>query len=335
MNVLFDRETLKFAGLNRPALPFEVSVSDVDPAGITKTIAYTEKIHKVNEVGEKLYYLPQPDLEEKIYEEQKIETIEKTSEPVIHIEYKKVPVLDDNGNHMEYEVMESKIIPAVIDEETGEVIEEEKIEYIPTGIFRKCYTTEPVESQKEDEKGRKLYYKTVEEEITKYIPQDPIIITETDERYTEGLEPVLEEIEKEKTISFEEHPYEFTLEDILLKKYQDIVDSSPVNHIIAEVFTEDITDKTYDKHFGNTGFGFISLPAGKRVKTLPYQLDKPTKTIHLLDFEADEGIEIRYGNTLITKDKPLELTSEVEEIAFIIINKAESERTIRSFAFGY
>src|SRR5690606_16387113 len=127
---------------------------------------------------------------------------------VIHMETKKVPLLGEDGKQIRYEVIETKVTPAVLDEE-GNVVEEEKVEEIPTERFIDCFTTEEVESQKEDEQGRKLFYKTVQEEVEIVTPQETLIITEEDERFVEGLERVTSEEEFSKTVTFEENPEEF------------------------------------------------------------------------------------------------------------------------------
>jgi hypothetical protein len=335
MNLLFDRNSLHFVGQGRESLPFEVEVKDVEVKSLSKQVSYREAVDVFDEEGKALYFLPQAPLVEKKYEVTKIETIEKTSEPVIHMETKKVPLLGEDGKQVSYEVIETLVTPAVLDEE-GNVIEEEKTEEVPTGRFILCYTTEEVESQKEDSEGRKLFYKTVEEEVEVTTPQETLIIDETDERFVEGLERVTNEVENTKTVTFEESPQEFTYEDIIQYKYLNLVNESQLDELIVEVFTnESSIDLSYENHSGNTGFGFVNLPPSGKVKTVSYPLSSPQKVFNLLEFDGDEGIEIRYGNRLITKESPLVLTSPVDKISFILTNKADTPKDVRSFAVGY
>jgi len=145
---------------------------------------------------------------------------------------------------------------------------------------------------------------------------------------------VTEVVEKSKTILYSEQPEDFTLQDILLHKYMNLLNGSQSNALIAENFIDDkMVDYDYDNHLANVGNNVISLPANGKVRTLAYALSSPAKKFSLLELDADEGIEIRYGTRPITGD--LLLTSNVEKINFIIVNKTDSVKDIRSFAIGY
>lgn len=320
-NILFDRQSLKVVGSNRSPLPFEVEVDNVSPENLSKVVSYFVKEDKLTEEGKNIYLLPQEPLKESFGKEVQVETIENTGVPVIIQVEKKVPLLDENKKQVQYEV-------TITDEETGE--------QLGTGTFIKCFTIELDEEQKKDENGLKLFYETeiVMEDVVTEVPA--LEITEEDEEFEGGLDKVQVEVEKTKTVTFEENSAEFTYEDIVAYKYQGIINASQLDDLIVETFSsESSIDFTYDNHNANTGFGFVNFPANGKAKTVQYELPSPQTTFSLLELEADEGIEIRYGNRPITKDNPLVLTTAVDKINFIIVNKADKPKDIRSFAIGY
>jgi hypothetical protein len=337
-NVLFDRESLKVVGLNRPASAFEVSVNNVEVDRLSKQVSYVEPAGVLDEEGNALYILPLPDKVSKEYVPSKIETIEVTSEPVIHLETKRVPLLDENGEQVEYEVIHYETIPAVLDEETGEVLEEERVEETPTGRFIQCYTTEEVESQKEDSQGRKLYYKEVQEEVDVVTPQDPLIITENDEQFVEGLERVTKDEEKFKTVSFQDNKEEFTYEDIVSYKESRLTEGTFFSKgVLYESMEESIFSTDLSSFKADLGFGFISLPAGGEVRTDKIVLPQPARITRITAETSVEGLEIKVG-ALASDLQAVDVSGErhfdveVSEVYIHFKNPTDKAIDVESFA---
>jgi hypothetical protein len=308
-NVLFDRETLKVVGLNRPALPFEVEIQNVDTKNLTKMVTFEEVTDKVNENGETLYLLPQKPLVESYGEEVQVETIQRTDFPVMVEVEKKVPVLDENNKHVQYEVTETKVTPAVYDEE-GTLLSEEIIEQVGTGQYIKCYIMEVETEQKINEDGQPLFYDkeiVLKDEITE-VPS--LEITALDERYTEGLEIIKVPVLKTKVVSFQEDMNEFMYQDIVEEKQKQLTRNTFFeNALLFEEMSENLFSTTLSSFKADLGLDFISLPAGGAVRMEKIVLPKPASIIRIYTETSEEGLEVRVG-ALASDLQPLDNVNE-------------------------
>lgn len=291
-NVLFDRQSLKVVGSNRSPLPFEVEVQNVDPTGISKTISYMVP------AGE-----PQPDIVEEIGEERLVETIENTGNPVIIKVEQKVPLLDDSGHQVEYEVMST-------DEEGNQV---------GTGQFIKCWTTDIDEVQKRNKEGLPLWYET---EIV----------------MVEKRTPVPQEMKEEtKFVTFEESPGEFTYEDILALKEKQILNGTFYGSAkLFEDMDESLFNMSLSSFKADLGLGFISLPSGGEVRTIKLSLPRSSKTVGF-KMESSGPVEVSIGDlvsnlTPLNEFNEVSFDAEVSEVYVLLKNMADKRVDIQSFA---
>lgn len=161
---------------------------------------------KTDAEGKQLYLLPQEPLEIRTPVTRRVESAWKTSEPVMVAVRNTVPHLDTEGVQVSYiptvpgEVLEDTGEPIMVPDDEGTLVqktdEQDRPLFMgqvphPAGeaarIF--CTTVEEVEVQKTDADGDDLlYWNTVEDEAVTYEPQEPLEITQDDERYTEDLE---------------------------------------------------------------------------------------------------------------------------------------------------
>ncbi|NDI34699.1 hypothetical protein EPK97_07985 [Chengkuizengella sediminis] len=162
-----------------------------------------------------------------------IETTEITENPVMVNTPTQIPIFNDDGTQKQYErtvrgetteVTDEPLMEKVWDEENEVYNDVHKVDedgtllywgQVGTGQMINCYTVEQILNQKEDPEGNLLYYKEVTETSITYEDQEPLEITQDDERWTEELAPALEDIEQIKMVKFEDQPSLFTYEDIL------------------------------------------------------------------------------------------------------------------------
>jgi hypothetical protein len=321
-NILFDRETLHFVGMERNPLPFEVEVKNVDLTGLSKTVPYQELADKINEEGKQLYLLPQNPLVEEIGKEVQVETIEVTDTPVLIQVPRQEPLLDSEGKQMQYEL-------TTFDEETGK--------QVGTGQFIKCYTIAFDEVQKRDENGLKLFYKTetVAEEIS--TPQPDLEILEDDERFEEGLEKAQILVDKTKILTFDESPNEFTYADIVAHKEKQITSGTFFGKgVLYEEMDESIFSANLSSFNADLGFGFVSLPSGGEVRTVKLSLPQGADLVGIKTETSAEGIEVFVGDTasnlvLVEKDE-VSFDNPVSEVYVKFENPTDKRIDIYSFA---
>lgn len=268
VTVLFDRETKRVTGFDREPEPFELSVANVKIESLRKIDVETEVTPETDSEGNPLFKLP-------AYKsvKTKVETTEKTSEPVMVEEEREVPLLDSKGNVVKYNTGYT-----YFDEETKKEVRVE-------GREIECSKRITVEVKKTNENGEILYYKTA----TKQVPDDtkPVEkITQSDSRYTPDLEPSY--ITKEKTldVTFETQPERFTYADVIAHKEKQLVDG--VAFVFAQIFAN--TEGLYVDKKADIGVDFVSIPPKGYVVTrelrLPnkytyvkIELDKPSKDL--------------------------------------------------------
>lgn len=353
MDILFDRETMRVVGTGRDPLPYELVIKGVDPARVTKQVPYTDQVPKRSEDGETIYFLPQPDRE--IVEEQARmeETTEDTGVPVMVVEVRKEPLLDDAGEQVSYipttrgETTEDTGDPVWVYEETEEGGQQQvqKVDDLGTPLFWGqvpnpagesariyCTVATEFEVQKKDAEGALLFWKEVVDELNTYEPQAPLEILQTDERYTEDLLPATEEVTRYRTTRFTEEPELFTYADIEEAKQSQLVASTLCS---KGVLFERMDHVGLFQPGANIGVDFISLPGGAEALTEPLLLPQLSKDIRV-HLEAAEGILVSVsaddGNTFV--DIPDLTFSTADEIGTVILkfkNTASRIGDIHSF----
>lgn len=336
-NVLFNRETLRVTGMGREPLPFEVEIKNVDEKGLhklSKTIEYTEEVQKTDEDGNTLFYLPQDPIEVEVEKIVRVKKTEPSGEPVL-IQVKK-PLLDENNRQVTYEIKTEKITPAVYDEE-GNLIEEEKWEWVGAGVFQKCYIL--VEEQEKDKNGDILYWhvETIREKILQ--EQPPIEITQSDPRWNEDLEKVMTTITKTKTITFDEAMQEFTYTDIVKFKEQHITKGTLfTDYVLFELFmSEDLFVTDIPSFKCDLGFDFFSLPPGGQVRVKKFELPKPTDFLGVKAETNTPGLTIKAAPTIaglktLDKNNEVVFSEPITETYIVFENNTDTRIDIYSFA---
>jgi hypothetical protein len=336
-NILFDRQSLKVVGSNRSPLPFEVEVKNVEASELTKTITYNELKDMKDDSGRQLFVLPREPLVDEVGKHVQIETIENTGSPVLVEVLKQVPILDQNNHQVEYELTQIVVTPAVIDEETGEVIEEEKVEQVGTGQFIKCFTIEVEEEQKRDESGLKLFYKDEVVMETVVTPQEDLAVTEDDERYVEGLAKLYGLVEKTRIVSFISEPEQFDYSDICKAKELQIThDTFFAAATLFEEMDESIFSTGLAGFNADLGFDFVSIPAGGEVRTIKLALPTGSNVVGIKTETSDDGLVISIGDTAsnLTQvvNNEVSFQSKVSEVYVKFENPTDKRIDVQSFA---
>jgi hypothetical protein len=352
-NVVFNRESLEVVGLNRPALPFEVEIKNVDVIGLTKEYDYIEKVQKKDEEGNLLYLLPQDSIEvigtQTVWEE----TTEVTEYPVTVKEIKKYELYDANNNLVKYqptqlgevtEVTDEPVMIDVVNEETNEPEQVQKTDeegnllywaQVPVGDPIQCYTTEEVEVQKVDSNGKKIYQKEVEHEVLTQEQQPDLEITNQDERYTEELEPALEDENKTRTVSFDSEANLFTYADIATYKEKQLIRGTFFDKaVLVETMEGTVFDPSVS---ADTGFDFISFAPTKNAETNAITLPSEAQTVHIVSETNVSGLEILIGSSLedlqpVDNMNERNFDAPVSEVFVQFINNTDQRIDLYSFA---
>lgn len=376
-NVLFNRETLKVVGLNRPAFPFEIEVSNVVITDLTKQVSYTEIENKTLDtevdgeiVKKQLYVLPQEDKEITKLVKRIVETTEFTEQPVMIKTNKKVPLLNEDGSQMKYEVTyfgettevtdEPIMIPVQVEKEDGtvEIEEVQKTDedgnllyngMVKTGNFIDCFTSEEIEVQKKDAEDNLLYYQEVEEYEITYEKQEPLEITEDDERWPTvkdvedndikvELEKATIEVPKIKAVNFAEHMTEFTYDEVVAYKEKCLINGTFFSEgLLIETMNEELFSTNLASFNASLGVDFVSLPVGGEVRTIKLTLPQPAMIVGVRYETSDTGIEVKIGATtsdmkVPDSNKERYFDSEVTEMYINFKNTSNKRIDLFSFA---
>lgn len=311
MNLLFDRETLKVVGLNRPALPFEVSIENVEVKGLSKTVPDFETVNKSDEEGNQLFIYQPESVEVTTKIPTEIETIEKTDSLIFTTKLVDVPLLDDNEEQVFYyrteeiettEETDRPVFIEVYNEELGEYETIHKTNEDHEELFYKtvevgepiyCFTKEEVEVQKTDSEGNPLYLKVIENEVVTLEEQEPIEITSEDERYTEDLPKATNEQTVYKTVTFEEDSSIFTYDEIVeYKRTQLTKGTFFANSLLIESFDTQLFE---ENSIIDIGFDFCSLPSGGEALIKSIELKSPVKFVSVQLETSTNGLDVLIG----------------------------------------
>jgi hypothetical protein len=231
--IIIDSKTQQVLGIDIPiTLPNEQFEIEADVSGLKKTLNEDAYLQKLNELNEPLYVLLLPDLEVHTAETKTVESTTESASPVMIDVVNYIPLLDANNNQLTYqpttlgkttEVTEEPVMITVYDEEGNESIiqesdESENLLYwgqVPVGSPLPLQTSEVVQQQKVDDAGELLYWNEVTEDVVTYQPQEPLLITNEDENWTEDLEFAYDIIPSGTVVDFSIHPTLFTYQEII------------------------------------------------------------------------------------------------------------------------
>lgn len=223
----------------------------------------------------------------------------------------------------------------IIDEETGlescdEVIEEIKVisyeekEFIYKVIKEIEGAHEPNEDVDVFEDG---VTELVQYEALKTMVQVP--------KETIKLDPAMETHYKSKHINFKTDPQEFDAIEVLTEVYQELLDDSELDYLLADVFLSE--DEIYFKsssHSANTGPGFVQLLPGGQCKLKQTVLDVPSKYFEVIQLDSDLDVEIQLAGRAFV-DNVLELDEAISSCTIKFINQSDKSKVIRSYTIGY
>lgn len=256
-----------------------------------------EQIEKINKVPDSIEYnspiyidVQEEDNEgNKLYikeiyetiEEEALDYIEELTESIYGTKYENITVKEN-------QVVGTEI---VLDGETGEEIEVDKIEEVEVEIQN------PVE----------------------WIDLEPIMIPNM----------------VSKTYDLKSNCSIFTGEEILQAKYQHILEESQKDYIIGDMFIDETDlDLEDEKHSANTGLAILQLLPKGQAKTKNIELSVDTKEFKLLEFVADEGVEIYLSGKKFTDEK-LTLPNSVSSCTIKFVNTTDKPKSVKSYAIGY
>lgn len=346
-NVLFNKDNLICVDYNRDPFPFEIEVKNVNVDNVPdKQIPITVAQDKKDANGNQLYKLPQPDIETTQNTQVQTETTEVTNNPIMITVTKQVPLLDANGNQVTYEQTTISEVttptdnPVMIQYADGNLVQKKDANgnllyysQVGTGVYIKCYTTEETTEQKKDSNGNLLYYTTETVQNTISTPQDPLLITEDDERYINGLEKATEDVQQQKTISFKDSMNEFNYYDVIKYKESSITDGTFYGN---GKLIETMDGVFLDGYVADLGFDFISFPSsGSAIAKV--QLPSSASTIKVKTETNIDGLSIEIGDTettlvAIDKDNEATLTSSVSEVYVSFKNTTNKRIDLYSFS---
>ena len=333
MNILINKLTDLVEGIDSPSTPFNYLVELDDSLNPTKVIEEQEgEIQKTNEQGQPLYRYEVYRTETREVLVGRDEVLEDTGVPVMI----KAQKTDEDGFKLYLEPLY----------EDGEIVDYAEVVH----AFDEDGTpNEPiiVDVQKTSIGGKPLFYKdiieAVTEEILDHVEEIAIADYSDIELLNEEvsledsivLDPVMIPNMIKRTYDLKSNPELFTGQDILQAKYQHVLDESQKDYIIGDMFIdEQDLDLEDEKHSANTGFALLQLLPNGQAKTKSIELAEPTTEFKLLDFNADDGIDIylsgkKFVNGVLT------LASPISNCTIKFVNTTDRPKIVKSYAIGY
>lgn len=195
-----------------------------------------------------------------------------------------------------------------------------------------------------DKYGQEAYDETTEariataweeREITTIV--DDVPITEAVQVPTEweDLQPVMVPNIVQYSVTLQESPTQFTLEEVVQEKFQWTLEDSNCDHIIADCFIEESDlDLADPDHKAHTGVGICVILPGGQVKTKPIHLDQTAQDFQLLELNVDAGIEIYIEDQGFTNGQ-VTLSSSVSICTLKFVNTTDKPKAARAYAVGY
>jgi hypothetical protein len=357
-NALFNRETLKGVGFNRPASLFEVSIDNVDTSDLSKFQDVSHTREKFEE-GMKVFLLDQPPIIHRKGIKYTVESTDKSDNPVMVEQTYKEPLLDEKGNvrKMEMtsygEVTEETDEPVMITNDEGEEVQKTDKDgnklyygYIKTGIFVEMYETKIETVHKTDEYGRKLYLheKTRIEDEIEEVP--PLKYVEGTKEYEELSDEVKEKLYPETfeelvptEFFFSSSPERFTFEDVRKHKQKQVVKGTFYSKaVLLESMNETLFSTGLSSFHANLGFGFISLPPGGEVRTEKIKLPETTDLVGIkIESENKGDLKVYVGSSASTMQElsamdDVSFDSNVSDVYVKVENQSENVVDFTSLA---
>jgi hypothetical protein len=350
--LLFDKKTHRITGIDRAPRAFEGIIEGVDAQALTKQVTDTRRVPKqgtatgsgpkADAASTALYLLPQEPLEVVEDRFKDVQTTEVTDRPVKVTVTRKVPLLDADGEQVRYEVLKEQVTPAEFDTtgKTPKLLTAEVREMVPTGIFRDCYVVSEEgeeEVHKTDTDGNPLYLKAVNTPVTVQVAQEPLEITEADERFRDGLERASEDQTFSRTIRYRDEPDAFTFEDAFRYKEAHVADGTLYasgKHF--EGFTEELFATHLQDAGADIGFEAFILPPGKAVRTAKLDLPQASASVHIR-IEPPSALSIEAGDAaddLRPVDARNEVTFDAPADSVYVSFRNGTERPISVRAFS-
>ena len=365
MNILISKLTDSVEGINIPSTPFNYYIEVEDNFNLTKTIVEEEgEVQKTTELGEPVYVkeVYRTDVHEVVIGRD--EVLEDTGVPVIICTQK----TDSNGNKLYLESLyEDGVIvdkTEVTEEydESGTRNEPIMIEVHKTSVGgRPLYYKDVIKEESvrvldhvEETTESKIPTKFEEisvlqkvivgtevvvdevtkEETTVFIYEDRLVTDKVPVEWEE-LSPVMIPNLITKVVNFKNEYKYFSAEDILVAKYQSLLDSSQYDYVLGDMFLNELDiDINDSNHSANTGVALLELLPRGQAKTLSINLEAPSKEFKLLDFDCDEGVEAYLSGKKFVNES-LSLSSPISNCTIKFVNTTDKPRVVRSYAIGY
>lgn len=353
MNIVFDRNTKKLTGVNRPPTAFELEVRNVkaDDDSLIE-IVRNQSFPKLDEKGNFLYYLPQPSLTEIIPIFEDRVTINPTDRPIMIKVEVKVPMTDKDGNPLRSKVTEKYETTKVTDEPVMIPSEENPFELtqkqdkdgnplyyeeIWTGEYKYYYTIEHKEEQKTNEAGQPLFYKNEKVGERKVeVPQPPLEITVDDEDYVDSLNQVFYEKPINSTVNFLKSLNGLTYDEVVSYKKLSLIAGMYTDAILVEDIQSDVFAEAIGANFG---FDSTTLEAKGSVVTKAIKLSDKYNVVGI-SFESsnNNAVSVMVGNATddfveINRNGEVYFSAEFDEVFVKFVNKNDAGKVeINSFA---
>ncbi|WP_127580812.1 hypothetical protein [Paenibacillus koleovorans] len=319
MDIIFNKESYKYAEADRLPSPLEFAVRDVNVAGLHKTVQTPEQ-----RVKEGFWLLPQPDAENVTTITRRIETTEPTIMPIMVDQTVRVPLMDGDVQ-LSYQ---PTVLVDLYDEEGDVTGQEEQ----PSGSPLPLWTSQVIEVQKQDSEGDPLYWMDVDEELTTYEPQPPI---ETEE-YAEGLEPATETIITERTAWFTQEPELFSYTDVTTHLIQRLKQQTGCSYTFGNSFLANEAFMPLDPDSGSVadfGMKFTSIPPGCHIQAT-YELGEPNGVFHVARLIGSETIVMTI-NGVEPAGGIVELPNPVEAVTVRFENTGDRRAVLEAFTVCY
>lgn len=234
--------------------------------------------------------------------------------------------IEDNFNTSKVIEVENGTIQKTNDK--GELLYKSNIIKDDLGIETFEETTEPKTVTKYEEK--QVTNKWFDEQGTEH--SETVTVKEPIEWIDN--KPIMVPNMVKKTVNFSDHPTEFNVNEILNAKYQNLLNNTGYDYILADIFlNEDDIDLSYENHSANTGVAIMELLPHGQAKTKEITLNKTAKDFLLLEFEGN-NIDIYVNNVKII-DKKVTLDVDTNKIYLKFANTTDKPISIKSYAFAY